>query len=112
MDGLPGDFQVLTALGGGVGTLTLEGELDMATLPRLEAAVQAAPLAEAPRLVVDLRALRFMDSMGLQFLLRLDAACREAGRQLVVVRGPRAVHRLFEVMEMESVLTMADAPPD
>jgi anti-anti-sigma regulatory factor len=49
--------------------------------------------------------------MGLELLLGLDASWREQGRELVLVRGPRAVHRLFEVMRLEAVLHIVDAPP-
>ena len=79
----------------------------MATLPRLEDAVAAARAGGDGRLVVDLRNLRFMDSMGLQFLIRLDAET-----ELIIVRGPRAVHRVFDVMHMDTVLTVVDEPPE
>jgi anti-anti-sigma factor len=107
---LPGDFEVLTASDGDTSTVTLRGELDMATVPQVEEAVRA--LGEAPRrLVVDLRELRFLDSMGLELLIGLDARLSADGRELVLVRGPRAVHRLFTVMELDSVLRIVDEPP-
>jgi anti-anti-sigma factor len=103
MDEVPLDFAVVTRPGG---VLALRGELDMASLPQLEAAV-AGMRQNGNRLIVDLRELSFLDSMGLEFLIQLDADV-----ELVVVRGPRAVHRLFDVMEMGSVLTIVDAPPE
>ena len=103
MDDVPLDFEVLTQAGG---VLTLRGELDMASLPQLDAAV-AAVRQNGNRVVVDLRGLRFLDSMGLEFLIQLNAEV-----DLVVVRGPRAVHRLFDVMSMESVLHLVDEPPE
>ena len=91
---LPGDFEVLTSTSGDTATLTLRGELDMATVDAVEQAIAA--VGDAPRpLVIDLRGLRFLDSMGLELFLALDTRLREAGRELVLVRGPRAVHRLF-----------------
>ena len=103
---LPGDFEVLTSTSGDTATLTLRGELDMATVVAVEQPI-AAVGGDAPRrLVIDLRELRFLDSMGLELFLALDTRMREAGRELVLVRGPRAVHRLFAVMQLESVLQM------
>ena len=105
---IPGDFAVVTDPTEGGATLVLTGELDMASLPQLDAAVAA--LREGTglgRVIVDLRRLRFLDSMGLEFLIKLDAET-----ELVLVRGPRPVHRLFDVMQMESVLTIVDEPPE
>jgi len=106
MEDVPLDFAVVTESGPTGASLTLRGELDMASLPLLEAAV-APQRGNGRRLVVDLRDLRFLDSMGLEFLIQLNA-----DTELVVVRGPRQVHRLFQVMEMDSVLTIVDAPPE
>src|SRR5690242_2366240 len=102
MDEVPLDFSVLTRSDG---VLVLRGELDMASLPQLQDAVAQARQAGG-RVVIDLRELRFLDSMGLEFLIQLNA-----DTELVVVRGPRAVHRLFDVMQMGDVLTIVDAPP-
>jgi anti-anti-sigma factor len=107
---LPGDFEVLTTTEGDTATLTLRGELDMATLPAVEESL-AALGNEPRRLVIDLRELRFLDSMGLELFLGLDGRLGEEGRELVLVRGPRAVHRLFSVMQLESVLRIVDEPP-
>ena len=86
----------------------LTGELDMATLPQLDAAVAALRAGNGlGRVIVDLRQLRFLDSMGLEFLIQLDAET-----ELILIRGPRPVHRLFDVMQMDSVLTIVDEPPD
>jgi anti-anti-sigma factor len=107
MRDVPSDFAVLTEPSPRGPTLVLTGELDMATLPRLEDAVAAARAGGNGRMVVDLRSLRFMDSMGLEFLIRLNA-----DTELIIVRGPRAVHRLFDVMHMDSMLTIVDEPPE
>ena len=108
MRDIPGDFAVVTKPGEGGATLALSGELDMATLPQLDAAVAALRAGSGlGRVIVDLRELRFLDSMGLEFLIKLDAET-----ELILVRGPRPVHRLFDVMRMDSVLTIVDEPPD
>ena len=91
--------------------LTLTGELDIATVPRLQDALEAA-LAGGPRqLVVDLRTLGFLDSSGLrQFIVLADRA-REEGFELVLVRPARAVLAIFQITRAEENLPFVDEPP-
>jgi anti-sigma B factor antagonist len=90
------------------GRLTLEGELDLASVPELEAAVAAVRGDGAAEVVIDLRELAFMDSSGLRCLVQLDDAARADGWQLKLVRGPDAVHRLLELTRMDQRLTFEE----
>jgi anti-sigma B factor antagonist len=104
-------LEVSSEFAGGRARLTLEGELDLATVGEAEAA-----LAELERessvttLVVDLRALRFMDSTGLHFVLGADARARKRGVRLLVVRGPEAVDRVFRLALLDGRLEFVDDP--
>ncbi len=91
--------------------LTLTGELDIATVPRLEDAVEAA-LATGPRcLLVDLRPLGFLDSSGLrQFIVLADRA-REEGFELLLVRPAKTVLAIFQITRAEENLPFVDEPP-
>ena len=84
----------------GTTQFVLSGELDLAGAHLL-----AESLATAERdgavVVVDLRGLEFMDSSGLHTLLVADGRIGEAGGRLVLVQGPRAVRRVFEVTKTE-----------
>jgi anti-anti-sigma factor len=62
---------------GGIATVTVSGELDIANVDRLEAAV--APIIEAKprRLVVDVAGLRFADSSAIALWVRWAAAVGE-----------------------------------
>jgi anti-anti-sigma factor len=72
------------------------GELDMFTTPQLEQAI--ADTADHPgELVIDLRALTFIDSTGIHSILRARAACAENQRGFSLIRGRAAVHRVFEL---------------
>lgn len=105
-------FHVDAEREGGSVRVAVAGELDIATLPQLEAAVARVREQDAPRrLVLDFRRLRFLDSMSIEFLLRLDADQASDGGELLLVRGPRSVNRLFELMELDKVLAMVDEPP-
>jgi anti-anti-sigma factor len=91
--------------------ITVSGELDIATLPQLEQAVTRMRAQGLERMVIDLRGLSFMDSMSIELLLRLHSELEATGAELVVVRGPRAVDRIFQVMELQRVLVLVDEPP-
>ena len=83
------------------------GEIDLATIDALEAEVKAA-LAEHGALVLDLREVTFIDSAGLRLVLETS---RDASA-FSVVRGPREVQRVFDLVGLEERLQMLDEPPD
>jgi anti-anti-sigma factor len=82
------------------------GEIDLATIDELQAAVDAAA-AEAGGVVLDLREVTFIDSAGLRLVLQ-SARAIEA---FSVVRGPQEVRRLFDLVGLDERLTMLDRPP-
>lgn len=91
--------------------LTLVGELDIATVPRLEDAIEAA-LAAGPRsLVVDLRSLGFLDSSGLRHFIVLADRAREEGFELLLVRPAEPVLAIFQITRAEENLPFVDEPP-
>jgi anti-anti-sigma factor len=87
--------------------LALVGELDLATLHLLEQELDRIEPTEK-RLVLDLRRLEFVDSSGLHALLRVDRRLNDAGGQLTIVRGPRAVERLFRLTGLDTRLRIID----
>jgi anti-anti-sigma factor len=90
--------------------LALSGELDISTAPTLEDALERVE-GEAPALlVIDLRALEFMDSTGLRTLVGADQRAREQGRRLAIVRGPEPVDRIFNVTRLDERLELVDDP--
>ena len=107
----PGQLTVRTERIGANVRVDVEGELDIATLPELRDAVTAARDEALEHLVVDLHAVTFLDSMSIEFLLQLHTALAETDAELVLVRGSRAVDRLFEIMELDRVLTIVDELP-
>lgn len=84
------------------------GELDLATTEKLREEIDRLHEAGFNRLVLDLRQLRFMDSTGLRLVLEVDAGSRDAGWDFSLVRGPEAVHRLFEVTNLTQRLDFTD----
>ena len=83
----------------------------MATAPQLEAEFQRVGALEGVELaVVDLRELAFLDSSGLEAIVKFESRSRAAGGEGVLVRGPRAVERLFSVMQLDKKLRIVDDP--
>ena len=89
--------------------LTLGGELDLVAAPVLQEWLERSTRGRAA-VVIDLSGLRFIDSSGLQLLVRAQRQLRDSGVHLVLVRGPRAVHRLFELTSLDSRFEFCDSP--
>jgi anti-anti-sigma factor len=86
-------------------------ELDIATAPLLADAFTSVT-GEEPAVVLDLRAVSFCDAAGLRTILGGDAQLQQAGQSLLVIRGPRATHRLFALTGVDHALRMIDAAPE
>lgn len=90
-------------------TVALQGEIDLSTIAVVKSALTAGldDTGEGT-LVVDLRQVTFMDSTGLHALCALrDQATRQATR-LVLIRGPRQVHRVFELTATDRLFEFVD----
>jgi anti-sigma B factor antagonist len=84
----------------GFDVLTVEGELDIATAPRMIAALNEALGDGDVALVVDLSNVMFMDSTGLALLMNARHRAVRAARGFAIVcpEGPTA--RIFEIADM------------
>lgn len=86
-------------------TVLVIGDVDMASKDLLEKAM--SQLGGEPRnLVIDLRSVTFIDSMGLGMLLRVHHTCHDNGGSLVVASPSDQVRRLLKLTEMDQVLTI------
>ena len=109
----PPDFRILTDRSGSRVEIAIHGELDLATTPQLVTAFERVSELDGIELaVVDLRNLEFLDSTGLEAIMQFEARSRKQGVDLAVVRGPRAVERLFSVMQLDQKLRIVDDPAD
>ena len=97
--------------GGGI-TLSLSGELDLSTVEQLEREVATKVDGRAELVVLDLRELGFLDSAGLRIMLRLQQRVTANGGRLVLVKGRRRVHRVFELTGAEEELMMVADPSE
>jgi anti-sigma B factor antagonist len=78
--------------------IVLSGELDVSTAPAVEGRLLEIEDADdpPPHVVIDLRALRFIDSTGLSLLVNTHKRARAAGRGLTIVAGPGPARRILE----------------
>jgi len=90
----------------------LEGELDMASAPLLQSAVDGAGLEAAPLVVLDLRGLQFIDSTGLRVILAVRKQCAERGQELAVTRGSTQVERLLAITGVADHLQIVSTPDE
>jgi len=86
--------------------LELFGELDVASSPVLEE--ELARASEAQLVVIDLRALEFIDSTGLGVLVRAHQQAQEQGRGFALVRGLGQVERLLVLTGLADQLPVAE----
>jgi len=77
--------------------LSLDGELDMATAPRLQSAIDELALTAMPAMVLDLRELQFIDSTGLRVILAALQSARDRGQEFAITRGSPQVERLLSI---------------
>jgi anti-anti-sigma factor len=104
-------FDFETAVRGTVALVTLRGELDLHATADLEPELERLECETNLDVVaLDLRGLDFLDSSGLRTILVLRDQLTEYDRRLVLVRGPQAVQRVFEITRMTERLEFVDAP--
>jgi stage II sporulation protein AA (anti-sigma F factor antagonist) len=107
--GLGNDFDVVVHRRPGRLVVRPVGELDIATVGRVRTAL--AGRKDDEDLVIDLRALGFLDTSGLQLMVELHRRSQADGWSLTLVRGGTPVQRVFEIAGLEGILPFADEPP-
>ena len=88
----------------GYALLAVQGEIDIATSPRLIAALNDAVTDTTGAVLVDLSAVEFMDSTGLALLIRAQRRMSRRGRGFAVVCPDGPVRRIFELTDMVEAL--------
>lgn len=84
------------------GTLVASGELDATTAPVLREALAAE--GDGGHLAIDLSAVSFVDSSGLQSIAAAHRDLQAADRDLRIVGASGAVRRIFEVTGLHGLL--------
>lgn len=111
MSGQPVDetFSVHTQAAARTYVVTPLGELDLLTAGRLREALAARP-DDCELLVLDLRGLTFFDTTGMRLVVDTMQRAEADGVGFALIRGSRAVQRLFALAQIEDRLPFLDDP--
>lgn len=101
-----GSLDLRSSRDGDVHIIELIGELDLDGAPRLEEELQRVESTDVASIVVDLGSLQFIDSTGIRLLVM--AAERSGEDRFSLLRGPKQVHRVFEITDLADRLPFAD----
>jgi anti-sigma B factor antagonist len=86
----------------------LHGEFDLTCEEPFCEELARALEAETTTLVLDLRALTFMDSVGLRMLVTLNVAASEDGLDYTVICGEGYVRQVLRETGLDGVLPVID----
>jgi anti-sigma B factor antagonist len=99
------DAQLTSAyLGGHVHVITVEGELDVATAPRLRNELLRVDQEGAQEIVVDLLKVSFVESVALGILAEASKRTKARGGTFRVVCDDRRIARIIEITGLHRVL--------
>ncbi|MGZ4231636.1 MAG: STAS domain-containing protein [Solirubrobacteraceae bacterium] len=91
--------------------IAVRGDMDVASIEALDAALEQALAGAPPRVTVDLRGVGFVDSSGLRFLLRANARSRNEGWALEIYRPGETAIKALAVTGVLELLPFVDAGP-
>ncbi len=91
----------------GLATVTVLGDLDCATAPRLRATLEG--MAAGQSVLVDLSGTDFMDCAGVGVLVSSQRRLRHLGGDLVVGSPSSAVLKVLDITGVLGVITVAGA---
>lgn len=106
----PGGLELRSERNDDEQVIALAGELDLDGAQRVSQELQRAEAAKVRRIVLDLSHLEFIDSNGIRLIVEADARSRIEGGTLELIRGPRPVHRVFELTGTSDRLPFVDRP--
>lgn len=92
--------------------VTVVGELDMETAPRLDATLTEAAehVTAANPLALDMSGTTFLGSAGLRVLMTWHERCAAAGSSLVLSRPRRHVASVLRITGMDTLFTVTARP--
>lgn len=100
----PSKFEVTVQVRDGEGHIAIEGDLDMATTPRLETALADALALGADQVTVDLAEVGFVDSSGLRVLIATHRQAQDEGWTLQITRPSEGAFTVFKVSGADEAL--------
>src|ERR1700733_13942673 len=84
--------------------VSVAGELDVLTVPRLKTTVDDIIRRRAGDVVIDLTHTEFIDSIGLHALLNIQRRLGERSRRLIVICASGPVRRAMDLARLSEIL--------
>ncbi|MGH9401271.1 MAG: STAS domain-containing protein [Terriglobia bacterium] len=91
----------------GTTIVDVTGDIDMGTSPNLRKALLES-LKETPRLVVNLREVRYVDSSGIASLVEVLKEARKTGKRLVLIGLNAAVHEVLQLTRLTKIFEIRE----
>ena len=87
----------------------ISGDIDLATSPELrQALLHEISALRRPRVIVNLRAVRYMDSSGLASLIEALKASKDAGTRFVLFGMNTTVREVFHLSKLTTFFEIYD----
>ena len=101
-------LEIETATEDGTHVIRLRGELDLSGCDALDAELRRAEEGDFERILLDVDELQFIDSTGLQVILRAKRRSDGTGRRLRITRGTGHVADMFRLTALDMTLPFAE----
>jgi anti-sigma B factor antagonist len=108
---LPYELRLATNTRGLAAIVQAGGTLDLHGAPDFDREIDRLLRGNAREILVDLRQIEFMDSIGLRSLVRAHRVALRAGVPLWVVRGGAPVTQVLRMTGMDMTLPLIDELP-
>jgi len=96
---------------GEMSVVNLMGELDLSSAPRLYNELWQVSQAGQKSVVINLAKLEFMDSSGLQLLLRLREKLKAKNQEVVLVNPQPSIAKLFKLTGFDKLFKINSETP-
>ena len=92
---------------GGAEIVHLEGDLDFHASPELRRELARLPEQKAPKILIDLRQVPYIDSSGLATFVELFQKMKRYGGKLTLLNLHPGVRGVFEIAKLDTVFDLA-----
>lgn len=107
VDNAPTPFMVSMTKHAAETVVIVRGELDLATVPRLQATLDGLGSSECCHTILDCSGLTFCDSTGLSTLVRAHQHHQAHGARLTLTASPPVLQRLLALTGLDEYLDSA-----
>jgi anti-sigma B factor antagonist len=101
-------LEIQTSSEQGTYVIRLRGELDLSSCEAVDAELRRAESEPVDRILLDVNELQFIDSTGLQVILKAKRRADISGRRLRITRGTGHVADMFRLTALDMTLPFSN----